>query len=433
MPSGSASRDACRARCWRPAGQSRVLLREASFDLLEDALLVIREGHRSYLSGTVDGGIEAIIGSGCAQGRSNPRTGARPARALRGVTCRVGDRGGWPAWRSRDRNAGRSGRPCARRRPIDRRGAGPAARLPPAEVRRPGRRRAGFGAWLRPRYSSDATRYRSAAISVGAGTVRDLVSVVKLASRSSARSSGPGTCRCEDACPPARRAPGSRGAGLRRRRGRDRRSPRGSPTWAPRRARRLAHRPRGRDRTASPPRPRPGGVRAPSAASSRCRRPSDADPGERLEGLLPTPHSAPAGNGSRNPRTPVEGTTRSPSGLHAAEASLATNFRVATPTEQVTPTSRWTVRRIRRAISGGSPKSRIAPATSKKASSSEIGSTRGVNDRRTSRNRFEALGTPRSRAGRTPQPGRGGERDGRHRGADPEAARLVRRRHHDSP
>src|SRR5262249_60809288 len=83
------------------------------------------------------------------------------------------------------------------------------------------------------------------------------------------------------------------------------------------------------------------------------------------------------------------GPSNSASGLQWADASCATNFVDATPAEQVTPTSASTVARIFEATAGGSPNSLVAPPTSRNASSSEIGSTSGVNDRSTSRNRFE--------------------------------------------
>ena len=78
-------------------------------------------------------------------------------------------------------------------------------------------------------------------------------------------------------------------------------------------------------------------------------------------------------------------------GLQSSEASFATNFVAATPAEHVTPTSRSTSARIRSAIVRGSPNSRVAPATSRNASSSEIGSTSGVYDSSTSRNRLECV------------------------------------------
>ncbi len=89
-----------------------------------------------------------------------------------------------------------------------------------------------------------------------------------------------------------------------------------------------------------------------------------------------------------------------PSGLHPSEASLATNFVDATPTEQVTPTSRSTSARIFAAIAAGGPNSEVAPPTSRKASSSEIGSTSGVWASSTSRNRFECARYASKSAGR---------------------------------
>ena len=80
-----------------------------------------------------------------------------------------------------------------------------------------------------------------------------------------------------------------------------------------------------------------------------------------------------------------------PLGLQWSEASLATNFVGATPTEHVTPTSRSTSARMRAAIALGSPNSIVAPPTSRNASSREIGSTYGVWASSTSRNRFECV------------------------------------------
>ena len=92
----------------------------------------------------------------------------------------------------------------------------------------------------------------------------------------------------------------------------------------------------------------------------------------------PTPHRRPTGSGSRNAWTPSAGTTSIPFGLQSSDASFATNFVGATPTEHVTPTSRSTSARIFAAISAEDPNSIVAPATSRNASSSEIGSTSGV-------------------------------------------------------
>ena len=67
-----------------------------------------------------------------------------------------------------------------------------------------------------------------------------------------------------------------------------------------------------------------------------------------------------------------------PFGLQCWEASLAINLEGAIPTEQVMPSSFSTRARIAVAISRPVPNSLRAPVTSRKASSSEIGSTSGV-------------------------------------------------------
>ena len=74
------------------------------------------------------------------------------------------------------------------------------------------------------------------------------------------------------------------------------------------------------------------------------------------------------------------GTTSRPSGLASAEASFATNFVGATPTEQVTPCSSAMVSRSAAAMSAGEPSRRWAGATSRKASSRESGSTYSVTE-----------------------------------------------------
>jgi hypothetical protein len=59
---------------------------------------------------------------------------------------------------------------------------------------------------------------------------------------------------------------------------------------------------------------------------------------------------------------------------------LATNLVGATPTEQVTPCSSAMVSRICWPMVAGEPRRRTALATSRKASSSDRGSTKGVID-----------------------------------------------------
>ncbi len=61
---------------------------------------------------------------------------------------------------------------------------------------------------------------------------------------------------------------------------------------------------------------------------------------------------------------------------------MATNFVEAIPTEQVIPCSSAMVSRSSWAMRAGGPSRRSAPDTSRKASSSDIGSTRSVTDRK---------------------------------------------------
>ena len=74
----------------------------------------------------------------------------------------------------------------------------------------------------------------------------------------------------------------------------------------------------------------------------------------------------------------------SPSGLDRVDASLAMNLDGATPTEQVMPCCSAIVARISAPIPAGGPSRRMAPDTSRNASSSASGSTSGVTDRKTS-------------------------------------------------
>ena len=178
---------------------------------------------------------------------------------------------------------------------------------------------------------------------------------------------------------PRRRGPAARAGCPRRRPGPARTSPRGSPTSAPRTGSRRGRRRRGelgtggaptRDRAAAPgcsPACGPGRRSCGSPDGRASRRSSP-----------PPPRAVRPASGSRNSCTPSAGTTSIPFGLQSSEASFATNFVGATPTEHVTPTSRSTSARIFAAISAEEPNSIVAPATSRNASSSEIGSTKGV-------------------------------------------------------
>ncbi|NIH84264.1 hypothetical protein FHX45_001157 [Amycolatopsis granulosa] len=72
------------------------------------------------------------------------------------------------------------------------------------------------------------------------------------------------------------------------------------------------------------------------------------------------------------------------------EASFATNFTEATPTEQVMPCSARTRPRISAAMPAGvSPSRRNAPPTSRNASSRLSGSTRGVSSRKIAMTPFD--------------------------------------------
>lgn len=92
----------------------------------------------------------------------------------------------------------------------------------------------------------------------------------------------------------------------------------------------------------------------------------------------PTPHSAPTGRVRRNGTVAAAGTSSMPSGLACVDASFATNFVVAIPTEHVIPWSAWTRRRSAAAIRVGGPRRRRAPLTSRNASSTLTCSTSAV-------------------------------------------------------
>ena len=92
----------------------------------------------------------------------------------------------------------------------------------------------------------------------------------------------------------------------------------------------------------------------------------------------PTPHSRSTGSGCRKPSSPPGGTTRSPSGLATALATLARNLVLAIPTVMGRPTRSRISRRSRVAISRGGPAMCSRPRTSRNASSIESPSTSGV-------------------------------------------------------
>ena len=263
-----------------------------------------------------------LSGAGRLTGPFRSRTGA-PGRPVGPLRRRTGAPPGPPPGR---RPASRA--PGARRapswRPRRRPGRGPPpARRPAGSGPGPGRRRVVEGAGRR--------RRRSWPTSVGVGSVRDRVIVVKSAKRTLMLT------RCgRPARPPASRA-AVRSA--------SRSSSRRITAWsstsvskvssAPMRLVRLVRAP-----PAAGPGPRPAraGARPAASPSARCRRGSgvaarsptvsQAEPGQLLRGALadaPQRRRPAAGAGSRARRS--AGTTSSPSGLHRAEASLATNLR----------------------------------------------------------------------------------------------------------
>ncbi len=92
----------------------------------------------------------------------------------------------------------------------------------------------------------------------------------------------------------------------------------------------------------------------------------------------PTPQSRVTGSGWRNSSSVPGSTTSMPSGFAMSLASFASSFVVAAPTDAVSPVSARIRRRSNAPISGPVPSDRRAPATSRNASSTEIGSTSGV-------------------------------------------------------
>ena len=92
---------------------------------------------------------------------------------------------------------------------------------------------------------------------------------------------------------------------------------------------------------------------------------------------------------------------------------------VAMPTEMGRPASSRTRRRIERAMWTGSPKRRMAPATSRKASSIEIGSTRGVKCSNTAMTALLASTYASNRAGTVTRSGQ------RRRASAPDMAERI--------
>ena len=93
----------------------------------------------------------------------------------------------------------------------------------------------------------------------------------------------------------------------------------------------------------------------------------------------PTPQISETGRGPRKARVSARPITRKPRGLSRSEAILARNLLGARPTEAVIPSS-VSIRfwRPARSAAGGARCSRSVPERSRKASSSDSGSTSGV-------------------------------------------------------
>ena len=81
--------------------------------------------------------------------------------------------------------------------------------------------------------------------------------------------------------------------------------------------------------------------------------------------LTPTPRSTDSGMGSRKSPTCSAGTTVSPSGLSASEASLAMSRFGPMPTEAVRLTASRIAALARRPMTSGGPTSRSRPVTSR--------------------------------------------------------------------
>ena len=105
----------------------------------------------------------------------------------------------------------------------------------------------------------------------------------------------------------------------------------------------------------------------------------------------PTPHRRATGSGARKAAPPPGGTSSCPFGLARSEAIFATSFTSAIPAEAGSPSSSAIRRRRMVAIAAGGPNSLRQAVTSRKASSSDSGSTSGVTLSRISNTRALAV------------------------------------------
>jgi hypothetical protein len=92
----------------------------------------------------------------------------------------------------------------------------------------------------------------------------------------------------------------------------------------------------------------------------------------------PTPQRRDTGSGARNAITWSGATSFCPAGFARSEAIFATNFTLAIPADEGSPTSAAIRFLSVAAISAAAPKSEQEAVTSRNASSSDSGSTRGV-------------------------------------------------------
>ncbi len=260
----------------------------------------------------------------------------------------------------------------------------PAAWTPSSRTRRrsPGRFR----------YSSATVRWRSPPRSVAIG-VRPRTGERREVREPDLQGHGPRAVAvlAETSAPPSPTAPAAHGGSRPRRPDPGRTSPRARSTSALVRARPAGRRSRGPARprwlaAASPMRrSRIGSGVLPRSPTVRiAKRPNSSAV------FSPTPQSLPTGSGSRKLATSSAGTWSSPSGLQPSEASFATNLRRRDrpPSRSRRPPGR-PPSGSSSAIATGEPNRRVAPPTSRNASSREIGSTSGVCASRTSRKRFE--------------------------------------------
>ena len=141
----------------------------------------------------------------------------------------------------------------------------------------------------------------------------------------------------------------------------------------------------------------------------------------------PTPQSRDTGSGARNSRSVPGCDDQHAVGLREIARELGQELRGRDADRPREPGSACTRARISGRDLGPVPSRRRAPATSRNASSSEIGSTSGVTDRGSPSPRGSSRCRRRTAARGTRRAGRRAGARHRHRGAHAERARLVAR------